>query len=491
MRFLLALLLVQLGCLQVTAQGARPADPVPLKLDDGVEALVFSPDGGTVYGGGGRGTGNARPIAIRAWDSVSGKLRWEQRGQNLSVASLAVTPDGTLLASAGSSRGMIGPNPVQLWDAASGKLIAKLEGHVESIYSVAFSPDGARLVSAGGDGTVRVWDVATRKQVATGRSPWMAATQASFLPDGKAVLFGSQNGILTVWEWESGKEIASARGHKGNVVTLSVSADGRRAASVGNDSILRLVDPASIEKGVTLQGPEPRVRQASLSPDGRFLASVADDAFRIWEVATSKEALRIEGAWAPGVFSPDGRRIATGQTEWDGKIFDLAALATVEKVPDAAKALCDANATAAYRASWGLVLQGDAGVAWLKPRLLTPPAPAAVAKAFAGLDEDDIRVRESAFQELLGYGPAIQTDVLTKLQGNPPEQLKRPLEDLQRRLEGPVAGSPYLLERTRSIFVLETIGSAAAVAVLEELSRSGKSGLERTESAAALKRLKK
>jgi hypothetical protein len=47
------------------------------------------------------------------------------------------------------------------------------------------------------------------------------------------------------------------------------------------------------------------------------------------------------------------------------------------------------------------------------------------------------------------------------------------------------------MERTRSIFVLETIGSAAAAAVLEELSRSGKSALERTESGAALKRLKK
>lgn len=436
--------------------------------------------------------GTYRPTLLRAVDSSSGKSRWEQPGQDLPITTLAVSPDGTMLASAGSSMGKIGPNTVQLWEAASGKPIATLTGHEESIYSVAFSPDGARLVSSGGDGTVRVWDVAGRKQIATGRSPWMGAMHAAFLPDGKTVVFGSQNGILTVWEWESGKEIASARGHKGRVMGLSVSAEGRRVASVGDDFILRLTDTGSLDKGVTLQGPEPMVRSVIFSADGRFLASLDHNAFRIWEVASSKEALRIDGAWAPAAFSPDGRRIATkAKFDGDGKIWDLSALATAAKVPDAAKALRDVDATAAYRASWGLVLQGDAGVAWLKPRLLTPPAPEAVAKAFTALDDDDIRVREAALQELLGYGPAIAAEVQSKLLASPPEQIKRPLEEIKRRLDGPVAGSPYLMERTRSIFVLETIGTAAAISVLEELSRGGKSGLERTEAAAALKRLKK
>jgi hypothetical protein len=172
-------------------------------------------------------------------------------------------------------------------------------------------------------------------------------------------------------------------------------------------------------------------------------------------------------------------------------LWDLAADAPKIDLssPETGKLLRDSDAAVAYRAAWGLVLQGEAAIAWLKSRLLTAPSPEAVAKAFAGLDDDDIRAREAAFQDLLRFGPVVESELRAKLLAKPPEQLRRPMEDLLRRIEGPVAGSPYLVERSRSLFVLETVGGAAAAQLLEEISKNGKSPWERTEAAASLRRM--
>jgi len=491
MRVPLALIAIQIGWLQGAAQEPRRAGPVILELGAGVLTLAFAPDGATVYGGGGDLIGHRSVTVIRGWDPASGKLLRELKGQGMQVSSVAVSPDGTLVASAPFARIMVGPTAVHLWDAATGNLIAKLSGHEETISSVAFSADGTRLISGGAaDGTIRIWDVAGRKQIASWRSPVIEICEVAFLPDGKSFVFGAGDGAVRVWDSATGKELANADVHKGGVVNLAVSADGRRVASVGRDGLLRVAEVASIREGATPQGLAKKVLQTAFSPDGRFVAASAEDGLHVLETATLKEAWRIEAAFGPAAFSPDGRRVATGAPMNDGRVWDLAALATADAAPDAAKAFRDTDATIAYRAAWGLVGQGDAAVTTLKSRLLTPPTPEAVAKAFTRLDDDDIRVRETAFQELLGYGPAVEADLRAKLLANPPEALRRPLEDLQRRLAGPVAGSPYLLERTRTLFVLETIGSASAIEVLGELFRSGKSSFERTEAAAALQRLR-
>ncbi|RPH47478.1 MAG: hypothetical protein EHM91_05755, partial [Planctomycetota bacterium] len=95
MRWALAFLVVPIGCLQGAAQEPRRPGPVPLELHNVLIAVAFAPDGGTVYGGGGSIAGTPRRTPICAWDSATGKLLRELRGQNLPVSSLALSPDGT------------------------------------------------------------------------------------------------------------------------------------------------------------------------------------------------------------------------------------------------------------------------------------------------------------------------------------------------------------------------------------------------------------
>ena len=66
------------------------------------------------------------------------------------VTRVAFSPDGLRLVSGG------GDKTVRLWDAATRREVGVLSGHRSAVESVALSPDGLRLVSGGDDKTVRV-----------------------------------------------------------------------------------------------------------------------------------------------------------------------------------------------------------------------------------------------------------------------------------------------------------------------------------------------
>ncbi len=63
------------------------------------------------------------------------------QGHNLSVNSVAFSPDGKYLASGSSD------NTVKLWSIESHKEVTTLQGHDSTVLSVAFSPDGKYLAS--------------------------------------------------------------------------------------------------------------------------------------------------------------------------------------------------------------------------------------------------------------------------------------------------------------------------------------------------------
>jgi WD40 repeat protein len=58
--------------------------------------------------------GDDRTVII--WETASGKSRRTLKGQDLTVTSLAFSPDGTLLASGGGNASVV------LWDVRTGEL---------------------------------------------------------------------------------------------------------------------------------------------------------------------------------------------------------------------------------------------------------------------------------------------------------------------------------------------------------------------------------
>ena len=74
---------------------------------------------------------------------------------------------------------------IKLWDLAKsnadGSPSAQFKGHEMSVSTVAVSPDKKRLASGGRDCTTRVWDVETQKSVAKRLIPRNVITQVKWL----------------------------------------------------------------------------------------------------------------------------------------------------------------------------------------------------------------------------------------------------------------------------------------------------------------------
>nr|BFE30017.1 serine/threonine-protein kinase [Actinomadura rugatobispora] len=96
-------------------------------------ALVFTPDGRALAGGGGD---------LRLWDVASGATIRTFPGMAGQVHAIALSKDGRFLAGSGAT------SPVVLWDAATGRKIREFTGMGKATGPIAFSPDGRLLASA-------------------------------------------------------------------------------------------------------------------------------------------------------------------------------------------------------------------------------------------------------------------------------------------------------------------------------------------------------
>jgi WD40 repeat protein len=154
-----------------------------------VLALVFSPDGSTLYSSGTDG-------AIRVWSMGDGTLlnhfTYKQQAN-----SLALSPDGGLLASIycttndayGCTKG-----GVVIWHAADGKM---LKSFTDLAYTVAFSPDGGLLATGGGshDSLLRFRYAATWDSVGENQA---LVERLAFSPDGR-LLATADYETVTIW----------------------------------------------------------------------------------------------------------------------------------------------------------------------------------------------------------------------------------------------------------------------------------------------------
>jgi WD40 repeat protein len=149
-------------------------------------AILFSPDGQTLYAGGWMG--------ITAWDVASGALIRTFGDMSYGTNCLALSPDGSLLVSGGMF-----DQPLVMWDTASGHQVRTFAGHKDGVTSLVFSPDGKLLASTAGDVTIKLWDVATGNVLQTLVGHSEAATSLAFSPDGSALASTAYN--QGVWLW--------------------------------------------------------------------------------------------------------------------------------------------------------------------------------------------------------------------------------------------------------------------------------------------------
>jgi WD40 repeat protein len=481
----------------------------------GVWRIAYLPDGKTLATGG-----VWQQHGVRLWDPATGKqqCRLEKAG-----SVVAVSPDGKYLA-LGCTDGM----SMGIWDVANRKQVAAIAEQGGA--TGCFSADGKTLATVavhmppgrGGrpgprdqpTATYHLWDTATGQLVRQFPLGDFASGLA-FTADGATLASSNYERTVCFWDTATGKQKRTfAGGSHGAAFSpdAAVLATWEKRPSNGMDrtkASLSLFEAQTGKRRFTVEGAGGHV---AFSPDGRLLVAVTDDrqTLGLWEACSGKEVCRFDGHerrpdWAlthcqvNGVsFAPDGRTLASSSDDGTVLVWDVAAVVRGAKalrrklspaeLEQVWVELADTNGDAGQRALWALVEAGNEGGAFLKERLVPVGADLKVKRLLADLADDSFEVREKAAAELEKLGPLAEPLLREALEGKPPLDLSRRVEELLAKLSGPLT-SPERLRVLRALTALEQIGTAEEHRLLERLA-GGAPGTELTEGAkAALARL--
>jgi hypothetical protein len=241
----------------------------------------------------------------------------------------------------------------------------------------------------------------------------------------------------------------------------------------------------------------------AFSPDGQTLAAATKDLeIVLWEVATGGEQRRLKGhaqSVTALAFAPDGKTLLSGSEDATLLLWDIGRGAkedqqsrrlSDEQVEGAWNDLASADAEVVGQAIAALVKAPDQAVAYLHKRV--QPAvkrdAAEIGALIADLGAADEKRRQDAAAKLQEFGQQAAPALYQKLRD-------KPALDVRRRIEQVIAAvsrfpvHPDDLRRSRSIQVLERIGSDGARQLLEKLAGGDASAAATGEAAAALKRL--
>ena len=167
---------------------------------DGVERVVFSPDGKNIASGGSDHT-------IRLWDVETGRQVFRIEGHPWIISALAFSPDGKILASANehySDETRTFESEIRLWTVENGQHITTLKGHTDTITSLSFSMDGKTLVSGGKDNAVLLWNIETEKMIPLYAEHDKVVNFVGYTSDGNSLITGSSDNTVKVWDAKRG-----------------------------------------------------------------------------------------------------------------------------------------------------------------------------------------------------------------------------------------------------------------------------------------------
>ena len=330
-----------------------------------LNCLAFSPDGKTLASGGEgefiRGEdGNFRRDngVFHVWDAVKGKRKHRFSGEDMfDIRSLAFSPDGNLLAG-GDQFGQI-----HLVDPNTGKYRKKLEGHSREVVAISFSADMRTFASGSKDGTLRIWEVVSGKNKHTFEGFFDKVIGFDVSADSKTILMGG-SAPTCLWDVTSGKreKTFTESSYAGNIAFIP---GGKFILPSTNAKFL--YDRNTAERVAHFLGTGSSAGSVGFSPDGKKIVTGNDDGTVLLfdverrnykgQVTLAAHQRRVVSL----AYSPDGKTIVSASADktiklWDAntmtkqKVFsgDMDALTDMALRPDGKTIAAVDNTTTIY-----------------------------------------------------------------------------------------------------------------------------------------------
>lgn len=488
------------GSEKASNQGVPALKPrIRLSHDEGLFAIVLTPDGRTVVTGG-------QDSNIHLWNATNGQKKCVLSGHEGNVVDLAIDRDGNRLASVGYDgirlwhlptatferllpvkRGSItwirfAPDgrtlasgaltreiPIQLWDAATGQELAPLPLESAGSRCAAFSPDGRKIVASNSMNTrvgqIKIWDLATRqsgKRISVHRND---VRRVEFTPDGKGIITADLAGQVVVWNSESGGPLSiRIPDHQGEIAALAVSRDGSTlGTSSRGEKLIRCWELATGKELSRLEGHKDVIKSIAFSTNGTIAVSAGfDGTALIWRTVPSGNAVGDSGKLT----------LADGEALWTSIAGD--------------------DALSARQAIDRLAKSSEIAVRLASSRLrpLSQSDHERIEQRVEDLDHTDVAIRRDAMDELMEFGDLAELS-LRKARANRWLLMFRQRVDVVLEAIQKQPASAIKRTNLRGIQLLEQIGDAKAVELLAKLAGGTEDDVCTIAAIASLQRLGK
>jgi WD40 repeat protein len=294
----------------------------PIRYDHNVPAMMFAGINDVAWN-----AGNTRILSVSGngtaeiWDTTDGESRAFLLGHTGSVNIGVWRPDESMVATASED------GTARIWQSDNGLEIAKLTGHQGPVLDIDWDPAGKRLVTASTDGSVRIWAAEAFDEIASG--PDFFQGYSSWSPDGRLIISGPYG--YGIWDANTGEPLVQSASH------LAWCPTGDYLLSSQEDNEVKLwdIDVFLNSKGegkpnLVLPGDS-----GVWSPDGRKVATIPEEGnVRIWDAVTGEELValsltnesRLDLEWSPDSswITSIAQSIIDGERQYSVLVWDAA-----------------------------------------------------------------------------------------------------------------------------------------------------------------------